>query len=231
MGIVITSNFTVNTNLPIDDREVAADVTARDAIGSTRRYIGLKVFCVAEAKTFVLKTGIANGDWVEDGGSGSGVTTVADLTARNNIVTSSVPLAPTAGMLVYVTADGNTYQLKGGITNGDWVLFSGRLIVTLAAIANLTTIAATNFPCGADYTVYIQGASAPRALLNTLPIDTANMKAGNRVTFIGTSNDGRVEFIAGGKFKIPYNFAIGLGQSATFELSAAGDFWPVAMFI
>lgn len=72
MGITLGSNFTVSTTLPLDDRAVVADLTARDAIVSGRRYVGLEVFVVATLKKYVLKTGITNTDWVESGGAGGG---------------------------------------------------------------------------------------------------------------------------------------------------------------
>jgi hypothetical protein len=44
MGITLGSNFTVNTSLPLDDRIIVADITARDALVSGRRYEGLVVY-------------------------------------------------------------------------------------------------------------------------------------------------------------------------------------------
>lgn len=45
--------------------------------------------------------------------------TVADLTARDAIVAG----VRYEGMTVFVESDGKTYQLVGGITNGDWATF------------------------------------------------------------------------------------------------------------
>lgn len=73
MGITLGSNFTVNTALPLDDRNTVADLTARDAIDSGRRYLGLEVFVVSNSKKYTLKSGITNSDWVElTSGSGGG---------------------------------------------------------------------------------------------------------------------------------------------------------------
>jgi hypothetical protein len=71
-GIVITANFTENSNLPLDDRTVVADNTARDAIVSGRRFIGLEVFVVATAKKWRLDAGITNADWIEMAGAATG---------------------------------------------------------------------------------------------------------------------------------------------------------------
>ena len=70
MPISIIDNFDVNTNLPIDSRSIVADVTARDAIISGRRYEGMFVFNVADKNTYQLRNGIGNGDWVVAYGPG-----------------------------------------------------------------------------------------------------------------------------------------------------------------
>jgi len=49
-----------------------------------------------------------------------GLRTVVDVTARNAVATSRRE----EGMLVFVVDEGKTYQLKGGITNGDWEEFA-----------------------------------------------------------------------------------------------------------
>lgn len=82
MGINVASNFDVSTNLPLDSRSVRADNTARDAIGSGLRFEGLKVYVLSEQKTFVLKGGITNAHWAEDGGS-----PVPDVSATGQVVT------------------------------------------------------------------------------------------------------------------------------------------------
>jgi hypothetical protein len=48
-----------------------------------------------------------------------GFRSVADLTERDSISTQRRK----EGMLVFVTSEVKTYQLQGGITNSDWVLF------------------------------------------------------------------------------------------------------------
>lgn len=63
MGIALNSNFDVNAALALDARQVAADLTARDALIAGRRYEGLQVYVVSEAKTYRLVGGITNTDW------------------------------------------------------------------------------------------------------------------------------------------------------------------------
>ena len=64
MGIVLGSNFTVNTSLPLDDRLVVADITARNALTSVRRYEGLHVFVISEGLEYTLIGGTDNANWV-----------------------------------------------------------------------------------------------------------------------------------------------------------------------
>jgi hypothetical protein len=72
MGIPLTSQFDANMQLPLDSRIVVADPTARDAIVSGRRFEGLSVYVVSEAKTYQLQGGITDSDWVQTGGAGGG---------------------------------------------------------------------------------------------------------------------------------------------------------------
>jgi len=74
MAINVASQFHVTAALPIDDRLVVADTTARDALASGVRYQGMKVFSIADTTTYILKTGITNSDWATDGGAGGGGT-------------------------------------------------------------------------------------------------------------------------------------------------------------
>lgn len=71
-GIPLSTNFTVNTALPIDDRMLVADLTARDAISSLKRWQGMLVYVTSEGKHFTLVGGITNGDWTELSGTGGG---------------------------------------------------------------------------------------------------------------------------------------------------------------
>jgi hypothetical protein len=68
MGIPLGSQFTVQTGLSLDDRDSVADLTARDAIAALRRWEGMRVYVVAEVKTYKLSGGITNGDWIVEGG-------------------------------------------------------------------------------------------------------------------------------------------------------------------
>lgn len=71
-GIPLSTNFTVNTGLPIDDRMTVADLAARDALPALVRWEGMLVYVELEGKHFTLVGGISNGEWTELSGSGSG---------------------------------------------------------------------------------------------------------------------------------------------------------------
>lgn len=136
MGIVLASNFDVNAALPLDSRDTVADNTERDAINAGRRYLGMKVYSVADKKTYVLKDGILNANWKEDGGGG-GTIVVADITARNAIVSGD----RYDGLSVYALSTKKNYQLQGGITNSDWKdAGGGGGVLSVADYAAVTAI-------------------------------------------------------------------------------------------
>lgn len=123
MGIQLSSSFTVNAALPLDDRFSVASLAARDAIPAGRRWQGMQVFVVADTTTYILKTGILNTDWVASGsGSGSSSNGGADqvlvnisytLTSASSrvfeLVTSDQDIADS-----YVTLPDATTLTKGG---------------------------------------------------------------------------------------------------------------------
>ena len=78
MSINIASNFELFAALPLDDRTVAANIAARDAITSGQRYEGLWCYVVdsdggGTPATYQLQNGITNSDWVLIG-SGAAIT-------------------------------------------------------------------------------------------------------------------------------------------------------------
>lgn len=73
MAIFLSSQFRELAGLPIEEKMVMIDLTARDAIPTIERYDGLFSYVVAEQKTYQLQGGITNSDWVEIGGA-TGIT-------------------------------------------------------------------------------------------------------------------------------------------------------------
>lgn len=65
MAILIGSNFSVSTNLHIDDRAIMATVVDRDAIPAGRRYLGMQVFVEENSTNYQLLGGIENIHWVK----------------------------------------------------------------------------------------------------------------------------------------------------------------------
>ena len=70
MGIPLSTNFTVNTALPIEDRMSVADLAARNAIPALRRWEGMIVYVVSEGKHFSLSGGIDDINWGAVAGGG-----------------------------------------------------------------------------------------------------------------------------------------------------------------
>ncbi len=72
MGIPLSSQFDVQTALPLDSRLVVADTTARDALSALIRYEGMIVYVTADGLNYQLIGGITNSDWEQLSGSGGG---------------------------------------------------------------------------------------------------------------------------------------------------------------
>ena len=65
MAILIGSNFSVSTNLHIDDRAIMATLGERDAIPAGRRYLGMQVFVEENSTNYQLLGGTSNDNWVK----------------------------------------------------------------------------------------------------------------------------------------------------------------------
>lgn len=64
MGIVLSSNFTVNAGLPLDSRSIVNDIAERDLIPNIQRYEGMEVYVKDIKEKFQLQDGITNLHWV-----------------------------------------------------------------------------------------------------------------------------------------------------------------------
>jgi hypothetical protein len=71
MSIPLSSNFNLNTALPIETSMVVADNTARDAIATVKRFEGMFTYNVALGITYQLQGGVTNADWVALSAAGS----------------------------------------------------------------------------------------------------------------------------------------------------------------
>jgi hypothetical protein len=149
MGTTLGSQFDLNTNLPLDSRNVKADVTARNAIPSTSRYVSMEVYCVAEARTYKLVGGILDANWV-DVGAGS-FTQETDSTTTGS--------AQTAALTSFVRIFTNTSLLTlAGLTAPSVTTFGvlvNRTTADIKILNDTTATAANRFltGIGGDLTV------------------------------------------------------------------------------
>src|SRR5450759_4924251 len=65
MSVTLPTNFNIAASVPLDARDIKADVTARDAIAAIQRYEGMVVFTVATGKNYQLIGGIVDANWTE----------------------------------------------------------------------------------------------------------------------------------------------------------------------
>jgi hypothetical protein len=107
---------------------VVADLTARDAIPSSKRKVGMWVAVISDGKVYELVGGIGNPNWVEKtfGGGGGGVTTYATEAAL-------LSAAPANGTLGYATDSKHFWERAGG----QWQPFDGRGLTTYPSEGDL----------------------------------------------------------------------------------------------
>lgn len=126
MGIQLGSNFTVNTALPLDDRILVADITARNAILAGRRYEGMIVYVESDLTNYQLVGGILDANWTELSGSGGagGINFITNGGAEET--------TPTDGWVRYALTEAVTFTDAGdlvtltahGLSTGSIVSFS-----------------------------------------------------------------------------------------------------------
>lgn len=113
MGIVLGSSFDRTSAVPLDSIATTATLVTRDAIAAGVRFLGMFVFCVADGKTYILKSGITNSDWVEFG-AGAAIVTTKDVfngTGSQTAFTLSFAPGSIANVFVYISG---VYQLTSG---------------------------------------------------------------------------------------------------------------------
>ena len=115
MAIIVGSNFSVSTNLHIDDRAIMASVAERDSIAVGRRYIGMQVFVQDISTNFQLLGGIENSNWVK--------------------------MSDADGSYTHPTGDGNLHVPATGTSSEGKVLMAGAEAGSLAwtALPTATT--------------------------------------------------------------------------------------------
>lgn len=137
MSINLSSNFNLVTQLPLDARYVAVDITARDAIANIQRFEGLQVYVLSDTTLYMLIGGITNADWMPIGTGAPG--------ADGNSVLNGVG-PPGAG----VGVDGDFY-----IDTATWDIYGPKTAGVWGAPTSLIG------PAGADGNTVLNGAGPP----------------------------------------------------------------------
>ena len=134
-GIPISSNFTPQFTLPLDDRITATSTVARDAIDSGRRYPGLLVFVSSTSQNYQLQGGTANSNWV--------------LLTNGNIFNQWLDTTSSPSFYDLTTTNGitlggvfrNTWPVGGGGGGGSfWVTSSNSLVGYPGLVGNYSIV-------------------------------------------------------------------------------------------
>lgn len=106
MGIKISSQFDLNTQIALDSRTWATSLTVRDAIPSYQRYEGLMCFVQEEGKTYQLVGGITNEFWQEFEGQGTEADDIVTEMIEVMVVSNNKYMTQTVAFVV-VDDDGD----------------------------------------------------------------------------------------------------------------------------
>lgn len=93
-GIQLGFPFERTTPSPTDFYAKVADLTARDAIPPGIRYQGMTTYVLSDTKTYQLKTGITNSDWVEYGASSAIVIQTDEFSGNGSTTGFTLTSAP-----------------------------------------------------------------------------------------------------------------------------------------
>ncbi len=204
MAITVTSNFTVNTALPIDDRLVVADLTARDSLASGRRYEGLAVYVVSNGKTYRLVGGILDANWAEQSGFALGLETDSTSTGVNAVLGSFTTILKKVSNS-FLTSIG-AMSAPSGVQIGVVVNGSGHDITIINEESSLTAANRILTGTGADLVVK-SGASI------WLAYDTGS----SRWRVIGGSGGGGSARVVLGTLAAPVTITNGNGFAPAYD--------------
>jgi hypothetical protein len=185
-SIQLTTNFQVNTNLPLDSRTVVADIPARNAILAGQRYEGLIVYVVSTATNYQLQGGVLDSNWTIIAGGG----------LATNIAGGS------GGQILYQSAVDITSKLSNGsfgqvlTSNGttlppSWETISGAAPpITIVGPNNLFSTGLTGTGAGVLIATYSNffGENAGNAATNASFSNFFGENAGNAATSASRSN-------------------------------------------
>lgn len=164
MAILIGSNFSVSTNLHIDDRAIMATLAERDAIPAGRRYLGMQVFVEENSTNYQLLGGIENVNWVK--------------------------MSDANGSYVHPDGDGNLHVPATGTQNEGKVLMAGAtpgsMAWTALPVASTSVAGIVKLTTALDLDDETIAASAKAAKLLKDAVDT-KLDA-SEVTEVATAN-------------------------------------------
>jgi hypothetical protein len=181
MSIPLSSNFDVNAALPLDARFIVADLTARDAIIAGKRYLGMLVYVISDTKTYQLKTGILNSDWIE---FGSGGVTVNVEKFSGNGATTTFTLALNAGSTentnVYISGIYQNKVAAYSLVTGTNIVFTGppAIGVNNIEVVYTTPVASFILADGSVTTAKLANGAVTNAKLAVGAVGTTNIIAG-----------------------------------------------------
>ncbi len=118
MAITIGSSFHLAAAVPIDDRFVVADNTARDALAAGVRYEGLIVYSIGAGVMYQLVGGILDVNWTPIGGGGGSTPTVDLFSGDGVTVDFTLAVDPGSEDNTFVFVEGvyqqkDTYSVSG----------------------------------------------------------------------------------------------------------------------
>ena len=164
MAILIGSNFSVSTNLHIDDRAIMATLGERDAIPAGRRYLGMQVFVEENSTNYQLLGGTSNDNWVK--------------------------MSDANGSYVHPDGDGNLHVPATGTQNEGKVLMAGAtpgsMTWSALPVASTTEAGIVRLTTALDIDDETIAASAKAAKLLKEAVDT-KLDA-SEVTEVATAN-------------------------------------------
>lgn len=113
-GIPLASSFNVTAGLPLDQRQVVADLTARDLIDSGVRWQGMIVYVISTQLYYLLAGGTANANWTVLSGTPPGTTPIKTTGPFTVNDSSSVALTgETTDKTVYTQVDYTVRVFRG----------------------------------------------------------------------------------------------------------------------
>ena len=109
MGVKLLESINMQTNMPLDDRSVVQTIVHRDAIPSSVRYLGMKVYVSDEKKEYRLEDGIENTHWTEM----KAIAKASELITDDNHLTVSTTEKEKWNSKAEVDHKHSEYQIKG----------------------------------------------------------------------------------------------------------------------